>query len=274
MTAVTEEHVLVGGLGFPEEPRWRDGALWFIDIWRKAITGVSETGAQAGRYELGFRPGGIGWLPGGELVVADVETNRVVAVQPGTGAQRTHAELNGLTRVRTNGLCAARDGTVYVTSIGSDLQTQGGRASGNIIRVAPDGAATVICDDDLMFPNGVALTPDEKFLIVAETFGERVSILELGHAGRRWSAPAPGTYPDGVCAADDESFWFADARGKRCLKANLAGQIIQTCRFSRLCYAPAVNADRSRLYATAADGYDPTASARGNAAIIWTPLTP
>jgi sugar lactone lactonase YvrE len=266
--------VLVGGLGFPEEPRWRDGALWFIDIWRKEVIGVDEAGAQVGRYELGFRPGGIGWLPDGELVVADLERNRVVAVQPGTGAQRTHADLSGLMRVRTNGLCAASDGTLYVTSIGSDLQTDQGRASGNIIRVAPHGAATVICDDDLMFPNGVALTPDEKFLVIAETFGERVAVLELGDSGRRWSVAAPGTYPDGVCAAGDDSFWFADARGKRCLQGSLAGEIIQTRQFSRLCYAPAVNADGSRLYTTAADGFDPTASARGNAAVVWTPLTP
>jgi sugar lactone lactonase YvrE len=61
----------------------------------------------------------------------------VVAVQPGTGAQRTHADLSGLTRVRTNGLCAARDGTLYVTSIGSDLETERDRASGNIIRGSP-----------------------------------------------------------------------------------------------------------------------------------------
>jgi hypothetical protein len=48
MTAVTEERVLVGGLGFPEEPRWRDGALWFIDIWRKAVIGVSEPAPKPG----------------------------------------------------------------------------------------------------------------------------------------------------------------------------------------------------------------------------------
>jgi sugar lactone lactonase YvrE len=127
----------------------------------------------------------------------------------------------------------------------------------------------VICDDDLMFPNGVALTPDEKFLVIAETFGERVAVLELGDSGRRWSVAAPGTYPDGVCAAGDDSFWFADARGKRCLQGSLADEIIQTRQFSRLCYAPAVNADGSRLYTTAADGFDPTASARGNAAVVW-----
>src|SRR5262249_1668928 len=96
MPAVTEEHLLVGGLGFPEEPRWHAGALWFIDIWRKAVIGADETGAQIGRYELGFRPGGIGWLPDGELVVADLEHDRVMAIEHGTGAQRTHADLSNL----------------------------------------------------------------------------------------------------------------------------------------------------------------------------------
>lgn len=84
--------------------------------------------------------------------------------KPGQAHSAPMPIWSGLTRVRTNGLCAARDGTLYVTSIGSGLQTQADRTSGNIIRVAPDGAAAVICDHDLMFPNGVALTPDEKFL--------------------------------------------------------------------------------------------------------------
>lgn len=273
MTAVTEEHLLVNGLGFPEEPRWRDGALWFIDIWRKAVIGVDQAGAPAGRYDLGFRPGGIGWLPDGDLVVADVEANRVVAIQPRTGAMRTHADLSARMRVRTNGLCAASDGTLYVTSTGSDLQDGQERASGNIIRVAPDGTATVICDEELMFPNGVALIADEKCLLIAETFGERVTILDLG-TGRQHAVTAPGTYPDGICAAPGDTFWFADARGKRCLQGTLDGQITQERHFTRLCYAPAVDPDGSRLYTTAADGFDTTSSARGNAAVIWTPLTP
>jgi sugar lactone lactonase YvrE len=65
---------------------------------------------------------------------------------------RTHADLSALTRARTNGRCAASDGTLYVTSTCSDLQGGQERASGNIIRVAMDGTATIICDEDLMFP--------------------------------------------------------------------------------------------------------------------------
>jgi hypothetical protein len=117
---------------------------------------------------------------------------------------RTNADLSALTRARTNGLCAASDGTLYVTSTCSDLQGGQERASGNIIRVAMDGTATIICDEDLMFPNGVALIADEKCLLIAETFGERVTILDLG-TGRRRAVTAPGTYPDGICAAPGDT---------------------------------------------------------------------
>jgi len=56
MTEHALENALVSGLGFPEEPRWRDGALWFIDNWNKQVIGVREDGAEIGRLDLDFPP--------------------------------------------------------------------------------------------------------------------------------------------------------------------------------------------------------------------------
>src|SRR6185295_3459574 len=35
---------LVDGLVFPEGPRWRDGTLWFSDIWDDRVARVSTDG--------------------------------------------------------------------------------------------------------------------------------------------------------------------------------------------------------------------------------------
>ena len=44
--------------------------------------------------------------------------------------------------------------------------------------VTPDGAARAVADD-LMFPNGMLITPDGKTLIVGETYGLRLTAFDI-----------------------------------------------------------------------------------------------
>jgi sugar lactone lactonase YvrE len=272
MTEHAPENALVSGLGFPEEPRWRDGALWFIDNWNKQVIGVREDGAEIGRLDLDFPPGGIGWLPDGELVVVDQQGCRVVAVDPASKRARTYADLSELARLNPNGLCTASDGTLYVTTVGSEVFSSGDRPSGNIIRIAPDAVAEIFWETDLPYPNGAVLAEDERLLYVAETFGQRVSVFDLSAPGSRRTVTVGGTVPDGICDAGEESFWFADVVGAQCVRARIDGEVLETRKFSRPCYAPVLNGDRSRLYVAIADSYTPDVGARGTGALVWTAL--
>jgi len=271
VAATLEEHVLVGGLSFPEEPRWRDGRLWFIDVGAELILAVDEAGREAGRVTLDFAPGGLGWLPDGTLLVVDVTGCRVVAVSRDLRTQSTYTDLGPLVRLRPNGLCVSRDGVAYVASIGSELQTEGPRPSGNIIVIEPDLSQRVLFEDDIRFPNGVALSRDERRLYVPETFGERVSIFDLAD-GRRTIAEAPGMWPDGSCHADGDSLWFADAGSPRVVRVDHAGRTLETLTFSRRCFAPALNGRGDRLYVAVADDHGPEARRRGTGAIVWRSL--
>ena len=262
-----DDTVLVGGLSFPEEPRWRDGLLWFIDAGANLILGVDEGGREAHRIALDFTPGGLGWLPDATLLVVDVAGRCVVAISDG-GVQTTYADVADLARLRPNGLCASRDGLVYVATIGSELRSEQPRPSGNIIRIEPDFRQCVLFDDDLRFPNGISLSRDERRLYVPETFGERVSIFDLQN-GVRTIAPAPGTWPDGSCAADASSLWFADAGSSRMTRLGHGGETLEAQVFSRRCYAPAVNGAGDRLYAAVADDHGAEARERRTGAILW-----
>ena len=73
---------------------------------------------------------------------------------------------------------------------------------GVIVRVDPDDSATVVAED-LDFPNGMAITPDHKTLIVAESIGRRLSAFTIGEDGalldRRIFADGLDGPPDGIC---------------------------------------------------------------------------
>ena len=271
-TTPEDERVLVGGLSFPEEPRWRDGLLWFIDAGTNLILAADEAGRTARRIGLEFTPGGLGWLPDGTLLVVDVNGRRVVAMRDPSGAASTYADVAALGRLQPNGLCVDGQGVAYVATLGSELQTEGPRASGAILAVGPDLSQRVMFDEDILFPNGISLSRDERRLCVPETFGERVSIFDLD-SGARTVGAAPGTFPDGSCAAADDGFWVADAGAPRIVRLDPAGRIVETQTFSRRCFAPAVNGRGDRLYAAVADDHGPGARARHTAAVVWKPLT-
>lgn len=268
MEQAGDETVLVGGLAFPEEPRWRDDRLWFIDAGANLILAVDEAGREARRIGLDFTPGGLGWLPDGTLLVVDVAGRRVVAVSADRGTCSTYADVAELARLRPNGLCVSREGVAYVATIGSELRSDAPRPSGNIITIGADLSQRVLFEDDIRFPNGVSLSRDERRLYVPETFGERVSIFDL-ESGARTIAAAPGAWPDGSCAADDESLWFADAGSARMARVDHSGRILDAQVFSRRCFAPAVNGRGDRLYAAVADDHGQSARARRTGAIVW-----
>jgi len=119
----------------------------------------------------------------------------------------------------------AQDGTIYfsdssqyfgIDEFKGDILSHTG--SGRLIRRDPDGTVTVLLDD-LDFANGVALSGDESFVLIAETGGYRVTRLDLAgpEAGRRSVIidNLPGI-PDNMSTGSDGVFWIAlpSARNK------------------------------------------------------------
>lgn len=64
---MTATEVLIDGLHFPEAPRWRDGWLWFSDIYGDSVGRVSAEGKFEELFDVAGRPSGLGWLPDGRL---------------------------------------------------------------------------------------------------------------------------------------------------------------------------------------------------------------
>ena len=59
----------MSGLMFPEGPRWRDGLFWFSDILAGQIHAITSEGKLVDSFDVPGEPSGLGWLPGGDMLV-------------------------------------------------------------------------------------------------------------------------------------------------------------------------------------------------------------
>ncbi|SFT51522.1 Sugar lactone lactonase YvrE [Geodermatophilus amargosae] len=217
---------LAGDLGFPEGPRWHEGQLVFSDFHDRRVRSLTPDGDLATVLDLDDAPSGLGWTPEGTLLVVSM-TRRALLEVTGAGPV-VRADLTGLTRSRANDLVVDAAGRAYVSSFGFDLVGGAPVEPTGLVRVDPDGTAVVVADD-LRFPNGMALSDDGRTLVVAETYGARLTAFDVADdgslSGRRVFADTPGLAPDGICLDADGHVWFATARTAEVLRVREGGEV-------------------------------------------------
>ena len=217
---------LAADLGFPEAPRWHDGRLVFSDFHDRRVRSLTPDGQLATVLDLDDAPSGLGWTPEGTLLVVAMTRRALLEVTDGGPVVR--ADLTGLTRFRANDLVVDAAGRAYVSSFGFDLVGGAPVQPTGLVRVDPDGTASVVAED-LRFPNGMALTDDGRTLVVAETYGARLTAFDVAGdgslSGRRVFAQTPGLAPDGICLDAEGHVWFATARTAEVLRVREGGEV-------------------------------------------------
>jgi sugar lactone lactonase YvrE len=232
----------VEGGNYFECPRWHEDRWWVSDFYRQAVFSYGSEGRERLEVEVEAQPSGLGWLPDGDLLVVSMKDRRVLR-RRADGTLGTHAQLSELAAGHLNDMIVDRQGRAFVGNFGFDLMGGGTPATASLVRIDPDGTATVAAED-LWFPNGTVIT-DDGTLIVAETFAARLTAFDIRRDGslanrRVWAqvqpAPEPGdtetmlsavTFaPDG-CALDAEGHvWAANALGAAICRIAPGGQIV------------------------------------------------
>ena len=247
---------VASGFFFPEAPRWRDGQLWFSDVFGGLVYSWDpETGDLAIQASVPGRPSGLGWTPGGDLLVVST-IDRKLRRADGTVV----ADLNPVSDTKINDMVVDDDGTAYIGNDGFDLEARAPEQPAQILRVSPDGEVSKAADG-LRFANGMVITPERR-LIVAETWGRRLSSFAVGADGslgdRRVFAELDTGSPDGICLAPDGRVWVADPMGRRVLLVAESGAIGHVVEFPGCRPTACVLDDTgTRLYVCTAPSIDP-----------------
>jgi sugar lactone lactonase YvrE len=238
-------------LGLVEAPRWHDDRLVFSDWGARTVLALSDGRAETLAMVEGMLPFCADRRPDGRLLVL---TQAGLMERNVDGALSVYADLDGLSEHAWNDIVVDGRGNAYVNNIGFEF---GGEFSpGLIALVTADGSVRQVADG-LAFPNGMAVTPDNSTLIVAESYGGVLTAYDIDDdgslSGRRVWADLAGAAPDGICLDVEGAVWFAEVPGRRCVRVAAGGDVRQTIESELGCFSCALGGrDRRTLYVTAA----------------------
>ncbi|MEI9424667.1 SMP-30/gluconolactonase/LRE family protein [Mesorhizobium sp. Cs1299R1N1] len=257
--------VVVDGLAFGESPRWHDGRLWVCNWGTGEIIAVDAHGNSEVMLRVpAVLPYSIDWLPDGRLLVVSGREGLLLR-QEADGSLVTHADLRGLSKSPWNEIVVDGRGNIYVNGGGPAPAAGQHFGPGTIVLVTRDGKVRQVADA-IAFANGMAMTPDNKTLIIAESHANRLTAFDTAADGslsnRRIWADLDG-YPDGICLDAEGAVWYADVPNKHCVRVREGGDVLQTVTADRGCFACMLGgADRKTLFITAAEwrGFEHMAS--------------
>lgn len=249
------------GIVFGESPRWRDGRLWFSDWGAGRVFSITADGGPAVEAEVASFPMCIDFLPDGRLLVVSSADRQVLRREP-DGSLVPHADLAPVSTKPWNDVVVDGRGNAYVNSIGFEFPGEE-PAPGIVVLVRPDGEVVPVADD-LAFPNGMAITSDGGTLVVAESYGERLTAYDVADdgtlSGRRVWAATPGDHPDGICLDVTGAVWYADVGNRHCVRVREGGEVVGTVDLDRGAFACALSrGDDPKLFVVGQDWAGPDA---------------
>ncbi|MDT4997320.1 MAG: hypothetical protein QOD45_1388 [Pseudonocardiales bacterium] len=230
--------VLSSGLGLVESPRWHDGRLWFSDWIAGEIVAIDDAGVSeciVGHQSL---PLCFDFLPDARPVVVSNKEMALLTLE-GEGSLATYADLSALSLFGFNDIVVDGRGNAYVNSGNFEFTAgppEGPVQPGFVALVTPDGTARKVAED-IAFPNGMAVTADNRTLVVADSYRHQLLGFDIGAdgglSGRRVWADLGDAAPDGICLDAEGAAWYADVPHQQCVRVAEGGQRLATVPLDR-----------------------------------------
>jgi len=260
------------GLKFAKSPRWIGKKLLFLDIHDRRIKSADLKGNVRIVTDLPYLPGGFGVLPNGDLLVGDAWHRKLYRWKMADSTQI--ADLSDVVGFSLSDGIVDSHGGIYVSDAGFDFLDPlvDPVPTGVIVHINADGKSSVVAGD-LFFPSGIAITPDNSTLIVAETLGHRLIAFEIAkdgslHNRRVWAQFEDHVKPDGICLDCEGAVWVAGT-GLRALHVREGGEVDQQVTTKRPVFATMLGGpERSHLFMCTAESNDPVINSRTGSATI------
>jgi gluconolactonase len=250
--------------------RWAEGPVYLpsgrfllaSDIPNDRILRWDETTGAVGvfRQPSGYANGNT--LDGnGRLVTCEHGTRRVTRTEHDGSVTVIADRFEGKRFNSPNDVVVRSDGSIWFTdpAYGIDSDYEGHRAESEIggchvYRVDPGTSECTIVADDFDRPNGLAFSPDETRLYIADSRANRIRVFDVCDDGslsdgQVFTEGGEGVF-DGIRLDDTGRVWTAAGRGVRCYHPDgtLVGRLRLPETASNLVFG---GPKRNRLFVTA-----------------------
>ena len=241
VTTIAEGRPLLTGLQLPEAPRWHEGRLWLSDIRGGRVLSLAIGDEPQIEAEFHEPCSGLGFLPDGTVIVALMQSSRIMRV--GSTGVSLHADLAALPGTHLNDMITDAHGRAYVDRLHygvawTDLEmlpdgqrrfafdidySIGPEVTDSLVLVEADGSSARVVADGLLGPNGMAISPDGRRLVVAEWRTNRITEFDVdsqsGSLSNHTALRGVGDRrPDGLCLDQAGAVWFASPHGGECVR--------------------------------------------------------
>ena len=252
--------------------RWVEGLVWmgdagcllFQDLPRdRTMRWIEDAGVSVYRAPSGYANGQTRDCQG--RLISCSHRERCLFRTELDGSITRLVDRHGGRRLNSpNDVAVRSDGTIWFTDPLYGIQTdyEGGRQASEqppaLYRFDPGTGEINVAAGDFDGPNGLAFSPDERRLYVAETGDQTadnpkqyirafdVDAAGLLSGGDIFHKIEPG-YADGLCVDEDGNLWSSAADGVHCIDPDgrLLGKVLVPHRVSNLTFGGAC---RNRLF--------------------------
>ncbi len=193
----------------------KDGIIHRIRLADDGQVERIEKFAETGGYPLG-----LAFAPDGSLIAA-VKGKGLMEVRANGTVRLLADQVEGTPITYANEVAVAKDGIVYFTDssrafdMGWPYDILEARPHGRLLAYDPASNTTRTVLDELYFANGLALSPDEDYLLIAETPKYRILRLwlkgPLAHTVEPFADNLP-LLPDNLFLDQDGDVWVGGSK--------------------------------------------------------------
>ena len=181
----TQADRLATGFVFTEGPLWHpDGFYYFVDVRASMLYRITPGRPHEVVREKTGGGNGTTFDLQGRLILCEGDNRRVTRRAADDRFEVLVDRFEGKRLNRPNDVVCKSDGSLYFTDPGLRVPLAEREVEhAGVYRIAPDGAVSLVADFE--YPNGLAFSPDERLLYVANTrWAQYIHVLELDGDGR------------------------------------------------------------------------------------------
>lgn len=181
--ATTEAEQLATGFIFTEGPTWHpDGYYYFVDLRNSRLHRITPGQPVELVRENTGEGNGTTFDLQGRLLLCEGGNRQVTRMDAQGQVEVVTGHYEGKRLNRPNDVICKSDGAIYFTDPGLRIPFEQREVPAAVYRITPNGVMDVVAECE--YPNGLAFSPDEKTLYVANTrWGPYIHAIAIGDDG-------------------------------------------------------------------------------------------